>query len=127
LEGELGPLEKALQPPQDLRVGQRQLLQRAVPDLGRELVQLRVELRREGLLELLLDLSVDAAEMVDRTRFRTDPPSFIQDLAGDPGDPQESLWVEREPRGRDRVGRLCSRFGSLRVIHPSEITPNDGM
>ncbi len=80
-------------------MGQRQLLERAVPDVRGELIELFVEGRRQGLLQLLLYLAVDPPQMIDGPRLRADPTSLLEDLAGHPRDAKESLGVKSKPWG----------------------------
>lgn len=113
LEGQLRTLEQPFQPSKDLRVGQRQLFERTVPDLWGQLIELLVEGGGECLLELLLDLRVDPPQMVDGPRLGADPPGLVEDLARDPRDSEQALRVQSEPRGGDHIGgrrRIFRRF-----------------
>jgi hypothetical protein len=94
LQRELRALEQSLEPPENLGVSERQLLEGAVADLGGEIGELVVELGWERFLQFLGDLAVDASEMLDGARFGPDPPGFLQDLPGHASDPQELLRID---------------------------------
>src|SRR6266542_2780503 len=126
LQGQLRPLEQTFQPAQDLRVGQGQLLERSVSHVGREVVELLVKLRRQGLLQLVVDLSMDPAEVFHRAGFGADPSGFVEDLSRHSSDPEEPLRVQAVSRSRgvvDGLRRFTGRAFSRAVHHANEITP----
>ena len=120
-------------------MGQSELLERAVADVRGQIPQLVVELPRQRLLELLADLAVDPPEVIHGAGLGADPPSLLEDLAGDAGDPEELLGIHG-PGSRQAgafrrgvgTGRVWTRgsgggsgvgvLGARRVGHPPEVT-----
>jgi hypothetical protein len=130
LERELCSLEQTLQPPQDLGMRQRQLLQRPVADLGSEIVQLLEQLGRQSLAQFLGYLRMHPAKVVEGCRLVTDPPRLLEDLSDDPRDPQQSLGIQGESGCGDRVlglsrGRRARR--GLVAVHERRVQGGSGM
>src|SRR5712691_1723958 len=129
LQRQLRALEQALQPAQDLRVGQGQLLEGAVLDVGGQLVQLDPQFRRQGFLQLLVDLVQHALQVAHRAGFGPDPPGLLQHLPGHAGDTQEPLRIDgARPGQRGPLGWLlglgwAGSLNALGVAHRVEITP----
>src|SRR5438093_1015587 len=86
----------------------------------------RADQCRERVLQHLADLRMDAPKVIDGSRLGPDPPGLVEDLAGDTGDAQQSLWIEGETRSRNHIlgfGR-AGRSGraACLVVHRAEIT-----
>src|SRR5205807_7045612 len=113
LHGDLRPLEESLQPAQDLGLTERELLERPLLDVRRELVELLEQLAREGVAQLVVDLGMQPAEVVDGSGFRTDPPRLLEHLARHGRDPDQTLRVDRGRLGRARPGRSIRAILSL--------------
>jgi hypothetical protein len=122
LQGQLGSLEQPLEPAEDLRMGQSELLQRPVADVRRQVVELLVQVWWEGLPELLVDLAVHPAQVVHGARLWADASGFLQDLPGHAGDAEQALRVE-SLGGFDifRWSRL-GPSGSWWIHHAGDIT-----
>jgi hypothetical protein len=91
-------------------MGQSELLERPVSHVGREVVQLFIELGRQGFLQLVVDLAVNLAEVVHGPGFGTDPSGLIQHFSCHSRYPEEALRVQGVSRSRDGVDRPLASF-----------------